>query len=110
MRTRDIGTVADMLIDPRLRVPRLLVLEIGGGLLGMGKKQYLVPLEATTTMAPGPDQLLEGQDHPRAGVPAGRWRGGGAAVRAGLYRLRHSPVLGGGGSVPQHHHGRAEAR
>jgi sporulation protein YlmC with PRC-barrel domain len=41
-----IGTVADLLIDPNLRVARLLVLESGGGLLGMGKKQYLVPLEA----------------------------------------------------------------
>jgi len=45
---RDIGTVADMLIDPQLRVARLLVLETGGGLLGMGKKQYLVPLEAVS--------------------------------------------------------------
>ena len=35
-----------MLIDPALRVPRMLVLETGGGLLGIGKKQYLVPLEA----------------------------------------------------------------
>ncbi len=42
----DVGTGADMLIDPSLRVSRLLVLETGGGLLGMGKKQYLVPLEA----------------------------------------------------------------
>ena len=41
-----VGTVADMLIDPGLRVARLLVLESSGGLLGMGKKQYLVPLEA----------------------------------------------------------------
>jgi hypothetical protein len=35
-----------MLIDPGLRIPRLLILETDGGLLGMGKKQYLVPLEA----------------------------------------------------------------
>jgi sporulation protein YlmC with PRC-barrel domain len=41
-----VGTVADMLIDPTLRVARLLVVESGGGLLGMGRKQYLVPLEA----------------------------------------------------------------
>jgi sporulation protein YlmC with PRC-barrel domain len=41
----DVGTVADMLIDPQLRIARMLVLETGG-LLGMGKKQYLVPLEA----------------------------------------------------------------
>jgi sporulation protein YlmC with PRC-barrel domain len=43
---RGIGTVVDMLIDPQLRVAHLLVLETSGGLLGMGKKQYLVPLEA----------------------------------------------------------------
>ena len=41
-----VGSVADMLIDPTLRVARMLILETGG-LLGMGKKQYLVPLEAT---------------------------------------------------------------
>ncbi|HKO33386.1 MAG TPA: PRC-barrel domain-containing protein [Candidatus Limnocylindria bacterium] len=40
-----VGTVVEMLIDPGLRVARMLVLETGG-LLGMGKKQYLVPLEA----------------------------------------------------------------
>ena len=41
-----VGAVADMLIDPNLRIARLLLLETGGGLLGMGKKHYLVPLEA----------------------------------------------------------------
>lgn len=40
-----VGTVAEMLIDPGLRIPRMLVLETGG-LLGRGKKHYLVPLEA----------------------------------------------------------------
>jgi PRC-barrel domain len=40
-----VGTVVELLIDPGLRIPRMLVLETGG-LLGMGKKQYLVPLEA----------------------------------------------------------------
>ncbi len=42
----NVGTVIDLLIDPTLRIPRLAVLESSGGLLGMGKKQYLVPLEA----------------------------------------------------------------
>ena len=41
-----VGTVTDLLIDPTLRIPRLAVLESSGGLLGMGKKRYLVPLEA----------------------------------------------------------------
>ena len=41
-----VGTVTDLIIDPTLRIPRLAVLESSGGLLGMGKKRYLVPLEA----------------------------------------------------------------
>lgn len=41
-----VGTVTDLLIDPTLRIPRLAVLESGGGLLGIGKKRYLVPMEA----------------------------------------------------------------
>ena len=41
-----VGTVTDLLIDPTLRTPRLAVVEGGGGLLGIGKKRYLVPLEA----------------------------------------------------------------
>ena len=41
-----VGTVTDLLIDPTLRIPRLAVVETTGGLLGIGKKQYLVPLEA----------------------------------------------------------------
>ena len=40
-----VGTVVELLIDPGLRIPRMLLLETGGR-LGMGKKQYLVPLEA----------------------------------------------------------------
>ena len=43
---QSVGTVTDLLIDPTLRVPRLAVVESSGGLLGMGKKHYLVPLEA----------------------------------------------------------------
>ncbi|SRR5688572_32171906 len=41
-----VGTVTDLLIDPTLRIPRLAIVESSGGLLGLGKKQYLVPLEA----------------------------------------------------------------
>ena len=43
-----VGTVSDMLIEPQSRVPRMLVLETAGGLLGLGKNHYLVPLEAVS--------------------------------------------------------------
>lgn len=39
-----VGSVTDMMIDPALRTARMLVVE-HSGLLGMGKKRYLVPLE-----------------------------------------------------------------
>lgn len=41
-----VGTVTDLLIDPTLRIARLAVVGSSGGLLGMGKKQHLVPCEA----------------------------------------------------------------
>jgi sporulation protein YlmC with PRC-barrel domain len=40
-----VGTVTDMMIDPSLRAARLLLVERSSGLLGLGKKRYLVPLE-----------------------------------------------------------------
>jgi sporulation protein YlmC with PRC-barrel domain len=40
-----VGTVTDLMIDPGLRIARLLIVE-HSGILGLGKKQYLVPLEA----------------------------------------------------------------
>lgn len=43
-----IGVVADLLVDPAAREARLIELETAGGLLGFGKKRYLVPLEAVT--------------------------------------------------------------
>jgi sporulation protein YlmC with PRC-barrel domain len=39
-----VGTVSDMMIDPARRVAHMLVIE-HGGVLGLGKKQYLVPVE-----------------------------------------------------------------
>ena len=45
---QQVGTVSDMLIEPPRRVARMLVLETAGGLLGLGKKHYLIPLEAVT--------------------------------------------------------------
>ena len=41
-----VGTIADVLIDPDQRKARMLEVATGGGLLGMGKKQFLVPVEA----------------------------------------------------------------
>lgn len=43
-----VGTVSDMLIEPPRRMARMVVLEVAGGLLGLGKKHYLIPLEAVT--------------------------------------------------------------
>jgi uncharacterized protein YrrD len=60
-----VGTVEDMLIDPALRVPRMVKIETGGGLLGIGKKHHLVPLEAisggdprTVHVAKSKDEIL----------------------------------------------------
>jgi sporulation protein YlmC with PRC-barrel domain len=47
-----IGTVADMMIDPGLRLARMLVIE-QSGILGLGKKQYLVPLEVARPVDDG---------------------------------------------------------
>jgi len=41
-----VGTIADVLIDPDQRKARMLEVVSGGGLLGIGKKQFLVPVEA----------------------------------------------------------------
>jgi sporulation protein YlmC with PRC-barrel domain len=41
-----VGTVADVLIDPDQRKARMLKIVSGGGLLGIGKKQLLAPVEA----------------------------------------------------------------
>jgi sporulation protein YlmC with PRC-barrel domain len=42
----DVGTVADVLVDPEVREVRMLEVEAAGGLLGLGRKHHLVPLEA----------------------------------------------------------------
>jgi sporulation protein YlmC with PRC-barrel domain len=41
-----VGTVADVLIDPEQRKARMLEVVSGGGLLGLGKRQFLVPVES----------------------------------------------------------------
>jgi sporulation protein YlmC with PRC-barrel domain len=42
----EVGTVADVLVDPDEGEVRLIEVEAGGGLLGLGRKHHLVPLEA----------------------------------------------------------------
>jgi sporulation protein YlmC with PRC-barrel domain len=41
-----VGNVTDVLIDPDQRKARMLQVVSGGGLLGLGKKEFLVPVEA----------------------------------------------------------------
>jgi hypothetical protein len=43
-----VGTVVDMLIDPELRVPRMIEVQSGGGMLGLGRKHRLIPVEVLT--------------------------------------------------------------
>jgi sporulation protein YlmC with PRC-barrel domain len=76
-----VGTVADVLIDLNQRKARMLEVVSGGGLLGIGKKQFLVPIEAVIGGDPRtvyidkpkdeilagpayqPDQIDEEEDH-----------------------------------------------
>ena len=49
---QQIGSVSDLYIDPQEREVRFL--EVGaGGLLGIGKKRFLVPVEAVVEVAAG---------------------------------------------------------
>jgi sporulation protein YlmC with PRC-barrel domain len=41
-----VGTVVDMLVDPEQGMPRLAEVETSGGLLGLGRKHRLIPVEA----------------------------------------------------------------
>jgi sporulation protein YlmC with PRC-barrel domain len=41
-----VGSVSDLLLDPNDGTVRLLEVTMGGGLLGIGKKRHLVPVEA----------------------------------------------------------------
>ena len=47
----EIGIVADLMVDPAIREPRMLLLE-SGGVLGLGKKRRLVPLEVIVEKDP----------------------------------------------------------
>jgi sporulation protein YlmC with PRC-barrel domain len=44
-----VGTIVDLLVDLEQGVPRLVEVETAGGLLGLGRKHRLIPVEALTT-------------------------------------------------------------
>ena len=65
-----IGTVADVFIDPEQRKVRMIEVATGGGLLGLGKKQFLVPVEAiaggdprTVYIDKTKDEILAGPEY-----------------------------------------------
>lgn len=65
-----VGTVADVLIDLNQRKARMLELVSGGGFLGIGKKQLLVPVEAiaggdprTVVIDKPKDEILAGPEY-----------------------------------------------
>jgi hypothetical protein len=65
-----VGTVSDVLIDPDQRKARMLEIATGGGLLGLGKKQILVPVEAiaggdprTVYIDKEKDEILAGPEY-----------------------------------------------
>ncbi|HET6380176.1 MAG TPA: PRC-barrel domain-containing protein [candidate division Zixibacteria bacterium] len=47
-----VGTVTDLLIDPETAQLRLVEVTTAGGLLGIGRKRHLVPVEAITADDP----------------------------------------------------------
>ena len=65
-----VGTVTDVLIDPDQRKARMLEVVFGGGLLGLGKKQFLVPVDAiaggdprTVYIDKEKDEILAGPEY-----------------------------------------------
>ena len=77
-----VGTVADMLIDPN-RVSPASWCSTGGGLLGMGKKQYLVPLEAIHDDGSQAAGTAARSKITASRIPPGRWRG--EELQYGIY-------------------------
>lgn len=65
-----VGTVTDMLIDHDYRKARMLEVASGGGLLGIGRKQLLVPVEAiaggdprTVFIDKAKDEIIAGPEY-----------------------------------------------
>ncbi len=44
----EIGTVSDVLVDPEQRVARMIEVEAGGAILGIGRKHRLIPVQVLT--------------------------------------------------------------
>ncbi len=40
-----VGTVVDLLVDPEQRIARMIEVQTGGGMLGLGRKHRLIPVE-----------------------------------------------------------------
>jgi sporulation protein YlmC with PRC-barrel domain len=49
---QSVGTVSDVLVDPETGEVRLVEVTSGGGVLGLGRKSRLVPIEAVTSGDP----------------------------------------------------------
>ena len=47
-----VGTVIDLLVDPEQRIARMAEVETGGGVLGIGRKHRLIPVEILTAGDP----------------------------------------------------------
>jgi sporulation protein YlmC with PRC-barrel domain len=43
-----VGTVVDMLVDPEERVVRMVEVETGGRMIGLGRKRRLIPVQLLT--------------------------------------------------------------
>jgi sporulation protein YlmC with PRC-barrel domain len=61
-----VGTVADLLVEPDTGTVRLLEVEDGGGVFGIGRKSRLVPVEALS----GGDPRTVYVERPRAEILA----------------------------------------
>jgi sporulation protein YlmC with PRC-barrel domain len=57
-----VGTVADMLVEPKSGTPRLLEVESGGGVFGLGRKSRLIPVEAVSGGDPRSVYVERGRD------------------------------------------------
>jgi sporulation protein YlmC with PRC-barrel domain len=57
-----VGTVADMLVEPDSGTPRLLEVESGGGVFGLGRKSRLIPVEVVSGGDPRTVYVERGRD------------------------------------------------
>ena len=57
-----VGTVTDILVEPGSGTPRLLEVESGGGVFGIGRKSRLIPMEVVTGGDPRTVYVERGRD------------------------------------------------